>query len=273
MKNDLRHKMPPTHPRAFSSPKKDYLMGIYSICMILLSCCLFIGCSSRKAHDLRVMSYNIRVGVGMDSKTNLERTAEVIRRVNPDYVGLQEVDSVAERTDWVDQAKELGRLTGMHPIFAPAIERSQGLYGIAALVKEKPLAIRNISLPGEEELRTFLVLEYPDYLLCNTHFSLRKPSRLQSIEIIRNTLAAYNKPAIITGDFNMNPASEECLKMGETWALLSDSTQLTFPSDCPNVTLDYIWGHQGHTYTVKRYEVINEPMASDHRPIFIDVAF
>ena len=113
--------------------------------ILLLCCSLFAGCSSRRTHDLRVMSYNIRIGVGMDTTTNLERTAEVIRRIHPDYVGLQEVDSVAERTDWVDQAKELGRLTGMHPIFAPAIERSKGLYGIAALVKEEPIAIRNIS--------------------------------------------------------------------------------------------------------------------------------
>ena len=239
--------------------------------ILLLCCSLFAGCSSRRTHDLRVMSYNIRIGVGMDTTTNLERTAEVIRRIHPDYVGLQEVDSVAERTDWVDQAKELGRLTGMHPIFAPAIERSKGLYGIAALVKKEPIAIRNISLPGEEELRTFLVLEYPDYLLCNTHFSLRKPSRLQSIEIIRQTLEGYQKPAIITGDFNMRPASEECTKMGESWTLLTDSTQLTFPSDHPRVTLDYIWGHQGYTYMVKQFEVVNEPMASDHRPIYIDV--
>ena len=59
--------------------------------------------------------------------------------------------------------------------------------------------------------------------------------------------------------------------MGENWTLLTDSTQLTFPSDHPRVTLDYIWGHQGYTYMVKQFEVVNEPMASDHRPIYIDV--
>ena len=237
--------------------------------LCILSC---MGCTPQK-RQMRIMSYNIRIGVGMDITTNLNRPAEVIKRVNPDYVGLQEVDSVALRTDWVDQTAELGRLTGMHPIFAPAIERSEGLYGIAALVKEKPLAIRNIQLPGEEELRTFLVLEYEDYILCNTHFSLRRPSRLESIEIIRNTLKEYDKPAIITGDFNMRPGSEECQKMSEDWTLLSDSTKVTFPSDNPRVTLDYIWGHKGHEYEVKEYVVVDEPMASDHLPIYMDVIF
>ena len=40
------------------------------------------------------MSYNIRIGIGMDQQTNLKRIAEVINKIQPDYVGLQEVDSV-----------------------------------------------------------------------------------------------------------------------------------------------------------------------------------
>ena len=100
----------------------------------------------------------------MDKALDIERTAEVIKRVNPDFVGLQEVDSVAQRSDYVDQAKELGRLTGMHYFFAPAKEhKSGGLYGVAALVKEKPISFKFIPLPGEEEVRTFLILEYDDY--------------------------------------------------------------------------------------------------------------
>ena len=240
--------------------------------LILLTFGLLIGCGTKtKEHSLRVMSYNIRIGIGMDDTIKLERIAAVINRTKPDYVGLQEVDSMAERSDYVDQVSELSRLTGMYPIFAPAVERSKGLYGIAALVKEKPLSYRNIALPGIEEPRTFLLLEYKDYLLCNTHFSLHKESRLESVEIIKNTLAEYDKPAIITGDFNMYPTSDECLKMGESWRVLSDSTLKTFPSDNPFVTLDYVWGHKGYQYKVSNYEVIEEPMASDHRPIYIDV--
>ena len=67
----------------------------------------------------------------------------------------------------------------------------------------------------------------------------------------------------------MYPTSDECLKMGESWRVLSDSTLKTFPSDNPFVTLDYVWGHKGYQYKVSNYEVIEEPMASDHRPIYI----
>ncbi len=238
----------------------------------VLAVCMVFGCSrSQRDSSIRVMSYNIRIGIGMDDTIRLSRAADVIRSADPDFVGLQEVDSVAERSGWVDQAAELAELTGMHAIFAPALERSWGLYGIAALVKEKPLSYRNIALPGKEEERTFLLLEYEDYLLCNTHFSLVSESRKESIARIRSVLLEYDKPAIITGDFNMRPKSEECRMMGKAWTLLSDSTKLTFPADSARVTLDYIWGWKGHEYTVLENVVIDERMASDHLPIYVDV--
>lgn len=55
------------------------------------------------------MSYNIRIGIGMDQQTNLKRIAEVINKIQPDYVGLQEVDSVCERSGWINQYAELAR--------------------------------------------------------------------------------------------------------------------------------------------------------------------
>ena len=60
--------------------------------------------------SLRIMSYNIRIGIGMDQQTNLKRIAEVINKIQPDYVGLQEVDSVCERSGWINQYAELARV-------------------------------------------------------------------------------------------------------------------------------------------------------------------
>lgn len=198
------------------------------------------------------MSFNMRAGRGMDGQLNLERIAEVICRQQPDYVGLQKVDSLTDRSEGVDQVTELGRMTGMHPLFAAAIPYEGGGYGIAALVREQPLSVRTLPLPGKEEPRTSLVLEYPDYLLFNTHLSLTQESREHSIRLLRRVVEAYGKPALITGDFNMEPHDTEVLLMGEGWTLLSDSTQRTFPADQPNVTIDYIWGLRGYSYRVSQ---------------------
>jgi hypothetical protein len=37
---------------------------------------------------IRILSYNIHYGVGMDSKKDLQRIANVINKLNPDIVGL-----------------------------------------------------------------------------------------------------------------------------------------------------------------------------------------
>lgn len=239
------------------------------ICFLLISSA---GCGP-KEHTLRIMSYNIFIGKGMDEVISLERIASVINKVDPDFVGLQEVDSIAERSNWVDQAKELARLTGMHYVFAPATERSKGLYGIAALSKKKPLSYSNYSIPATEEPRTFVVIDYGDYVLCNTHFSLRAESRMQSIEKINEIVGNEKKPIIITGDFNMTPITEEFKLMNENWTLLSDSSVKTFPANEPKWTLDYIFGSKKNPFTVTNKVVLNEPVASDHLPIYIDVSF
>src|SRR5437763_17151711 len=53
---------------------------------------------STNAKTIRVMAYNIHVGVGMDKKLDLPRIAGIIKQQHPDLVGLQEVDRGVERT-------------------------------------------------------------------------------------------------------------------------------------------------------------------------------
>src|SRR6185436_14070578 len=53
---------------------------------------LLFGALSTSAKTIRVMTYNIHVGVGMDKKIDLPRIAAVINKQRADLVGLQEVD-------------------------------------------------------------------------------------------------------------------------------------------------------------------------------------
>ena len=47
--------------------------------------------------SLRIMTYNIQHGAGMDDVIDLNRQAKVIGDATPDVVGLQEVDSCVKR--------------------------------------------------------------------------------------------------------------------------------------------------------------------------------
>lgn len=91
--------------------------------LMLFWVCSVIAQSSpvRTGQDLRIMSYNIHNGMGLDGRRDLERIAAVILEVNPDIVALQEVDSVTERSGKQDMMQILGEYTLMRPIFGEAI--------------------------------------------------------------------------------------------------------------------------------------------------------
>ena len=89
--------------------------------------------SAHAKKTLRVMTYNIHVGVGMDKKLDLQRIADVINRERPDLVGLQEVDRGVRRTEGKDEIVELAKMTSMEFAFAPNLDYQGGKYGVAIL--------------------------------------------------------------------------------------------------------------------------------------------
>src|SRR5687767_689864 len=84
---------------------------------------------------IRVMSYNIHHGEGLDGKLDLERIAKLITDAKADIVGLQEVDRGSERTQKRDLPAELAKLTGMTVQFDKNIPNQGGEYGNAVLTK------------------------------------------------------------------------------------------------------------------------------------------
>ena len=103
-----------------------------------------------KGQSLRVMTYNI-YGARATSPANaadLDAIAEVIRRQNPDFVTLNEVDVFTNRTGKdVHQACDLAEKLGMEWHFSKAIDRDGGEYGDAVLSKYPILEKRSYRLP------------------------------------------------------------------------------------------------------------------------------
>ena len=107
-----------------------------------------------KGQSLRVMTYNI-YGARATSPANaadLDAIAEVIRRQNPDFVTLNEVDVFTNRTGKdVHQARDLAEKLGMEWHFSKAIDRDGGEYGDAVLSKYPILEKRSYRLPCAAE--------------------------------------------------------------------------------------------------------------------------
>ena len=91
----------------------------------------FIHCGQQEDEydSHRIMSYNIHHARGMDDVVDVERIAKVINEVNPDVVGLQEVDSVVNRSGTIDMLHRLSELTGMHAVYGYSILHDGGKYG------------------------------------------------------------------------------------------------------------------------------------------------
>ncbi len=222
----------------------------------------------KKKGALRVMSYNVRNGRGLDEKTDLSRIVNVFQRTHPDVVAVQELDSATQRSNGVYVLKEIGEQVKMHYTYGPAIEYKGGKYGVGILSKEKPLSVRQIPLPGREEKRTLLLAEFKNYVLACSHFSLTEADRLESIEIIRSQVKGFDKPVLLAGDLNDLPGSKMIESLSGDWKNLS-GTAFTFPANEPNKCIDYIFG-SGKMKLIQSV-VVDEPIASDHRPLFVDV--
>jgi endonuclease/exonuclease/phosphatase family metal-dependent hydrolase len=220
--------------------------------------------------SVRIMTYNVKNCTGMDNVTDYRRVAAVISRVQPDVVALQELDSATVRSRGAFVLQELAERTQLHGIFAPAIDFQGGKYGVGLLSKEKPLGFRQASLPGEEK-RTLLIVEFSRYIVCCTHLDTEQESRERAIPIILEAVKNTQKPLILAGDMNAEYRSPELAALGEKFTLLSGYSKGTFPADKPNQCIDFIYGYNSASYAVLTQSVLNEPVASDHRPLYVEL--
>jgi endonuclease/exonuclease/phosphatase family metal-dependent hydrolase len=239
----------------------------------------------RDTRTLRVMTYNIHIGVGTDKQRDFARIANVIKAADVDVVALQEVDVRTRRsgTD-VDQLAELAKLTGMHGRFGKGRDYDGGEYGQAILSRQpiKDFAVHK--LPGdnaqEERVALFATIEQPgplpDLLFVGTHLHhVEEHFRLQQAKEINRLLKdamAQREPAVmLLGDLNAKPNGEVMKMMRESWDDLTAAAGDTFPAEKPDRKIDYVLLPKGHGWEVVSAKVVDEPVASDHRPVVVEL--
>ena len=241
--------------------------------------CAFLFCSLSVAQaddGFKVMSYNVRNGKGLDDKTDYARVAKVVSDEAPDVVAIQELDCKTKRSKGVDVLGELAKLTDMTPSYGPAIDYQGGKYGIGILSKEKPTRVDFYPLPGREEQRCLLVVEFEKYVFCCSHWSLTSEDRDATVSIVTQKMKEQKKPVFVCGDFNDEPNAACIKELQKDWTLLN-SEEFTFPADKPKIHIDYICGadptgkisSDAWKKAVKKTYVVPEKVASDHRPVVV----
>ncbi len=234
--------------------------------------------ASKWPRRIRVLAYNIKHGQGNDGKVDLARAAQVIRRLNPDLVALQEIDYKTQRTKQVDQAKVLGELTGLNHSFGSFFNYQKGKYGMAMLSRSDLKAVKNLRLPDGAEPRTSLyALTKPPRLnatiaFASIHFYATAEQRQAQASKLLEYLAKEKRPVIIAGDFNSKPDSDVIKLFQDDWTIPNKGTdRFTFSSDRPRTEIDFIMFRPKKAFKVIEIDVIDEPVISDHRPVVLEL--
>jgi endonuclease/exonuclease/phosphatase family metal-dependent hydrolase len=233
-----------------------------------------------RTDTLRILAYNTHHGEGLDGLLDLERIAGLIQEMDPDVVTLQEIDRVVERTGGVDQAAAYGALTGMESRFGDFMEYQGGHYGMAILSRVPILETANHRLPDGAEPRTALTVRVRlpgtgrEALISGIHFYRTEEERLAQAESLMDALTTEDGLVILAGDFNSLPGSPVMELLDSEWAITEKSgLPFTFPADGPVREIDYILVRPDRGFRVLDYRVLDETVASDHRPILMVIEF
>lgn len=245
---------------------------------------------------VKVMSFNIAHGLGMDGEVNLENTARIIEESAAEIIGLQELDRYfTERSSFMDQVEWLSNRLGMYAAYGANInfapieaERPKRQYGNAVLSKYPIKYIENhlltqVSSPlvHDEQrgiLETIIDVNGTYVSFFNTHLALKDEELRVSIDEIFALTSKSRFPKIVTGDFNAPPTHPEIKRMTQrftdVFAELNQNDTHTYPSVYDNVEtgeeyrpvtrIDYIFTDQN--LAVEGAAAIATD-ASDHLPI------
>jgi endonuclease/exonuclease/phosphatase family metal-dependent hydrolase len=69
-----------------------------------------------------VVSYNVHSAIGIDGRHSLQRVADVLLRIDPDIVSLQEVQRELEaKTGFEDQPVDLQSMLNLDGVYGPTV--------------------------------------------------------------------------------------------------------------------------------------------------------
>lgn len=225
-----------------------------------------------------VASYNIHRGIGMDGRRDPGRIAEVVREIEADIVGLQEVDSGRGGGSRLAQIEDLAALSGYHVTPGPTILRDDRRFGNLLLTGERVRETRrlDLSLPGREPrgaIDADLDVDGMPLRVIVTHLGLKPVERRAQVRRLLDILKEErDRLTIILGDINeWLPGSRPLRWMNRV--LGRSPAPRTFPSMFPLLALDRIWVWPRRALlALCTHKTPLARVASDHLPVKAVVA-
>lgn len=221
---------------------------------------------------LRLVTYNIKHGHGMDGVVNLDRIAAVLRPLDADVIFLQEVDQGCARSGQADQPAALAGALGLESRFGAFRPYDGGRYGMAILTRLPVRRAEVIALPPGPNPLTCLELELDFHgtsiTVTGLHLVMTEAQRLAQARFLANRYRDASRPIILAGDLNSERESPILDVLGAQFDYPAKrAAPLTFPSVDPVKEIDFFLFAPKGAWTIDDHRVVDETMASDHRPV------
>jgi endonuclease/exonuclease/phosphatase family metal-dependent hydrolase len=240
---------------------------------------------------MRLIVYNIRYGAGIGRRFHLPlpysgylkptnghfgKIVDFIKSVNPDIVGLIEVDFGSYRVEKFNQAETIARELNHHVVCNSKYAETSMARKVPVLNKQGnailtrlPIVARRYHFFNEGVKRLVIEVELQEVTVFLVHLSLKFRHRQYQLNDLHALIAGCDNPVIVAGDFNALWGDRELQLFLAASGLTSANarSQFSYPSRNPHRELDYIFHSPEICSTAFKVPRIK---LSDHAPLVWD---
>ena len=220
---------------------------------------------------MRLATWNMHGGVGLDGRFDPDRTARVIVELDADVVALQEFGS---RHASFDMAAHLERAARAHATVKPTFQKYACDFGNAVLARGSVRDVACHALDvGRREPRNAidLIVEsgHGAVRVVASHLGLRDAERREQVMRLLDVLDARSThPTVLLGDFNQWRRHAALRPLDARFGMAD--APATFPSPWPVVALDRIWvTPASRCVELRVHKSRAARLASDHLPLVV----
>lgn len=240
---------------------------------------------------MRFVLYNIRYGTGTGwqfhmplpfsgylrrPKSNVAALCDFLHGLNPDIIGLVEVDNGSMLTERRSQAAAIGDMLGFDHVYESKYAQASFAQRVPVLKQQGNAFLTNQSIHAKGFhyfdrgiKRLVIELELDTCVIFLVHLSIRYRHRQDQLGALYRIFNSVKKPIIVAGDFNAFWGQRELELFQAATGLESANLkrQPTFPCRVPRMELDFIL----HDKAIKvTHFDIPRVTFSDHLPLVCD---
>ncbi|MGD2030228.1 MAG: endonuclease/exonuclease/phosphatase family protein [Desulfobacterales bacterium] len=240
---------------------------------------------------MRLLLYNIRYGAGVgmffhlpvpysgylkNTNGNLQNIVDFVKSVNPDIIGLIEVDTGSFRSEKSNQAENIAREINHCPIYQSKYSTESIVQKVPVLNKQGNAILTNQEIKAQkfhyfrEGIKRLVIeLELEEFSVFLAHLSIKFRHRQYQLQDLHAMIKRLNKPVIVAGDFNVFWGDRELKLFLSATGLKNANTngEPSHPSRSPRRQLDFIF----HSPQIQITDFqIPHVKLSDHAPLICD---